>query len=126
MVRHHVPHGPYLVVEAPTLLYAQVLGNRYLNIVNITAVPNGLEDAIRKTKGHDVLYRLFTQIVVDAVHLMLFQNFTDLQIERASGLKIMSEGFLDDDPPPAAILLTRESSGPKLFDDLRKKDRGSG
>ena len=44
-------------------------------MINVAAIPDRLEDAVGKTKGHDVLHRLFAQVVIDAVDLLLISEF---------------------------------------------------
>lgn len=62
-------------------------------------------------KGYDdashrqVLYELFAEVVVDAVHLVLSKVLTQLTTQLLEGLAVSPEGLLHDDtrpPTPAA------------------------
>jgi hypothetical protein len=57
-----------------------------------------------KAEKQDILRRLFAQILIDAVHLMLVQMAVDDLVKLLRGLQICAEGFFDDHMPPRTIL----------------------
>ena len=59
VVLEDVAEGSGLVVVVRPVLDAQCLGNGDLDIVDVVAVPDRLEDGVRKAKDHDILDRLF-------------------------------------------------------------------
>ena len=78
-------------------------------MVNVVSIPDGLEDSIAETKNEEVLDRLFTEVMIDAIDLILAQHLAKFSIQGAGGIKVMTEGFLDDDASPAIVLLLGKS-----------------
>ena len=52
-------------------LDAERLCNRDLDMLDVIAPPQRLEDAVRKAQDHDVLDRLFAEEMIDPVDLVL-------------------------------------------------------
>ena len=71
MIGHHVAQSSSLIKIAASAFHAHGLSHGDLHVINIAAIPDRLEDAVGKAKGHDVLHRLFAQIVIYAVDLFL-------------------------------------------------------
>jgi hypothetical protein len=44
-------------------------------VIDVAAVPDGLEDAVGETEDHDVLDRFFAQVMIDAVDLAFFRTW---------------------------------------------------
>ena len=74
MILHHVAQGSRLVVISAAMLYAHFFGHGDGHIVHITPVPNRLEERVSKTKGQNVLHRLFAQVMVDAENLRFVET----------------------------------------------------
>src|SRR5260370_18547448 len=109
-------------VEVPAaLLHSYGFGIRDLPLVNETAVPDGLENGIVEAEYHDVLHRLFAQIVIDAIDLIFLQHILDVAVQRLGRLQIVSKRLFDYHPAPVSILLTRKSGCSQLTHNLRKK-----
>ena len=70
VIGHHVAQRPRLVVVAAPLLYAHGFSNADLHVVNVAAVPHGLEYAVGKAEGQDILNRFLSQVVINAVNLL--------------------------------------------------------
>ena len=103
------------IAAAP--FHAHGLGHRDLHVVDIAAVPDGLEDSVGETERHNVLHRLFAQIVVDAVDLLFVGFFEQLLVERFGRFQIVSERLFDDHPAPVAVGLFHQSSSRELLHD---------
>ena len=73
VVGHHVAKRAGCLVIPAAQLDAKFLGHRHLHVVHVAAIPHRLENAVRKTKGQNILNGFFPKIVVDAVDLFLFQ-----------------------------------------------------
>jgi hypothetical protein len=69
-------------------------------MIHVVAVPQRLENGVRKTEGKDILHGLLAQVVIDTVDLLLSENLVDLRIQAAGALQVMPKGLLDDDPGP--------------------------
>src|ERR1700722_1731127 len=90
-------------------------------MVDIAAVPYGLEDSIGKAERHDVLDGFFAEVMVDAIDLLLIHFFEQLLVERLGRLEIVPERLLDDDPPPMIVALFHQSGSRKPLHDRTKK-----
>ena len=51
-------------------------------MVNVIAVPERFEDAVGEAEDQDVLHRILTQVMVDAVDLLLFEHPVHLLVQR--------------------------------------------
>ena len=103
VVLHHVADGARLVVIAAAAADAEAFGDGDLDVVDIIAVPDRLEDAVAKAEDQDVLHRLFAEVVVDAVDLLLLEDALQLVVELLGAGKVLAEGLFDDEAGPAAI-----------------------
>ena len=74
MVLHHVAQSTGLIVESSSTLDAHILYGRDLHTLNVVAIPERLEDTIRKTQRHDILYRLLSEEVIDTIELMFVEG----------------------------------------------------
>ena len=71
MVLEHVADRSGPLVERGTVLDPDRLGDRDLDMVDELPVPDGLEDTVGEAQRHQVLDRVFAQVVVDAEDLVL-------------------------------------------------------
>ena len=67
-------------------------------MIDILAVPKRLEQHVAKPHSHQVLYRLFAQIVVDPVDLAFVEILGQRGVERLRGFQVAAKGLFDDDP----------------------------
>ena len=93
MVLHHVAQGAGVVVERPAFFHPQVLGHRDLDIGDVLAPPQGLEQRIAKPHGKQVLHRWLAQVVVDTEHLPLGQHLPHRLVDGPVGRQVMAQGF---------------------------------
>src|SRR5208282_5759013 len=82
--------------------------------------------AVRKAEDQNVLDRLFSQVVVDAVDLLLAHGLQELPVERLGGLQVAAEWFFDDHPPPASIFFLEQAHGGQLLGNYREEFRRGG
>ena len=82
---------------------------RDLHMVDVAAVPDGLEDGVVKAKHHDVLHRLFAQVMIDAINLVFRQHRLDVAVQGLGRVEIVPERLFDHHPPPASILSGRKA-----------------
>ena len=117
MVRHHVAQRAGRVVELAAPLDADALRNGDLHMVDVIAVPQRLEDAVGEPQHHDVLDRLLSEIMVDAIDLALGEHAQDFAVERLRRGQIGAERLFDDDAPPMPVLLADEAGFAELLHD---------
>ena len=103
VVLQDVTERPRLFVECATPLNADRLSHSDLDVVNVSAVPDWLKDQVAEAEDQDVANGLFPEIVVDAVDLTFAEDFANLSVELHCGIKVATEGLLDDDASPATL-----------------------
>src|SRR5204863_143452 len=79
-----------LVVGAPRL-DAERFGDRDLDLGDVVAVPEGLEDPVGEPQDEDVLHRLFAEVVIDPVDLVLVEHPGEQAVERLRALVVVPE-----------------------------------
>ena len=117
VVRHHVAQGAGVLVEAAAGLDAHRLGRRDLDVVDVIAVPERLEDAVGEAQDQDVLHRLLAEEMIDPIDLVLAQDLPDLGIERPRRSEVVAEGLLDDHAAPGAVRLAGQVGVAEPLDD---------
>ena len=95
MVLHDVAEGAGPFVEAASLLDAERLGHGDLDVVDVAAVPERLEDGVGEAQGQDVLDRLLAEVVVDPVDLRLVEGLVQGGVELAGAGQVAAERLLD-------------------------------
>src|SRR5437016_8516031 len=69
VIGNHVAQGAGSIEITATLFDADCFSIRDLDVIDVTAVPDRLEDCVIEAEDHDVLYSLFAKIVIDSVNL---------------------------------------------------------
>ena len=69
MILDHVADDPRMIVVPAPQFDAEFLGDGDLNVLDVAPIPDGLEYRISKAEDHDILHRLFPEIVIDPVNL---------------------------------------------------------
>ena len=113
MGHHHVPEGPGALVEAGPGVHREGLGDVDLDVVDVVAVPDGLEEPVGEPEGQDVLGRLLPQEVVDPVDLLGGEDPVDGVVEHLGRLQVGAERLLHDDPGPLDQVGLAEGAGPR-------------
>lgn len=67
----------------------------YLNVVDVVAVPGGVEEFVSKTHDEDVLDHLLTEVVIDTEDLLFLPVGVEGFLKVAGALKVLSEGLLN-------------------------------
>ena len=101
MVLHHVAQRAGGLVERPAAFDSDRLGRRNLDVVDVVAVPDILEDTVGEAEDEDVLHRLLAQVVVDAEDLILVEHLVHVVVQGTGAGQVVAEGLLDDRPNPA-------------------------
>src|SRR3984893_9589780 len=66
MIGDHVTKGPGGFVKATTMFDADGFCGGDLHVVDVIAIPEGLDDVVGKAKDHDVLDGFFAEVMIDA------------------------------------------------------------
>src|SRR5581483_959053 len=115
-----------LFVIATALFDANFFRRRDLHAIDVTAVPDRLENRIAKTENQNVLHRLFPEIMIDAIDLILFKNLLNLPVQVLCRFQIAAERFLDHDASPVRFVLLRQADFAESLDNRRKVLRRGG
>ena len=116
MILNHVAQGAGLFVISAAAFDADGLGGRDLHEIHVTSIPQRLEDAIPETESQDVLYCLFTQVVIDSVDGVFVKDFVDGGVKRPRTGQIAAERLFHYQPPPAAGGGVLQSRAAEAFD----------
>src|SRR5689334_20269055 len=100
MVRDHVAQRAGLFVVARAAANAHRLGRGDLHVIDVVTIPDRLEERIAEPENEDVPYRLFPEIMIDTIDLLLAKNGAHLLIQPSRALDVVSERFFDDDARP--------------------------
>src|SRR5262252_4065851 len=126
MVRHHVSQRARHVKVASAFFNAHGLRNGDLHMIDVTTIPYGFEDTVAEAEDQDVLNGLFSEVVVNAEDLPLFEHFAYQAVQLLGGVEIIAERFLKDNAPPMAIFFLCQTGRAKLFHDVAKEHRAGG
>src|SRR5258707_934850 len=92
-------------------------------MINITSIPDRFKDAVCQAKDQDILYRFFTEVVIDTVNLFFFKASSNLAVELTSRCEIVSKGLFDDDARPT-LATSVQTRGTKTLNNLWILARG--
>ncbi|GBC90332.1 hypothetical protein HRbin14_01067 [bacterium HR14] len=95
MVLHHIAQGARLIVVAGAPLQPGGLRRGNLHMLHMVAVPQRLQQQVRKPKHENVLNGLLAQVVVNPENLLFAPVGAYLLIQSASAFNIVAEGLLD-------------------------------
>ncbi len=89
----HVAKRPGLLIEAGAALDVELLGDVDLDVGDVVAVPDGLEDPVREAQRQDVLRRLLAQEVVDPVDRLLLEHLVQVALSSLALATSWPNGF---------------------------------
>src|SRR6266550_1628434 len=101
---HVADHAGFVVITAAAL-NANGLGVGDLDVIDVLAVPERLENTVGKPKHQQVLNSFFAEVMIDAINLVLFKNSSQFVVQCAGALEIVTKWFLNDDARPAGSRL---------------------
>src|ERR1700675_1567249 len=126
VVGHHVAEGARSVVVAAAFLDAHGFGDRNLDVVDVAAIPDRLEDSVRETERQNILDRFFSQVVIDAVDLAFRSDFRKVLVQNLGGIEIVAKRFFDNHAPPVVVFFLHQADLRNPLDDVAEEvGRGS-
>ena len=103
VVGHHVAQRAGGFVKAAAMFDAHGFGGGDLHVIDVMAIPDRLDDAVRETEDHHVLDGLFAEIVIDAVDLVFGEDLLQILVELLGGFEVVAERLFDDDARPVSV-----------------------
>mmetsp|Transcript_10470 Transcript_10470/g.17338 ORF Transcript_10470/g.17338 Transcript_10470/m.17338 type:complete len:200 (-) Transcript_10470:309-908(-) len=107
MVLDDVADDPVAVEVSPSALGAEILLEGDLDIGDMIAIPKGLKDGVGIAHHHEVLDHFLSEVVIDAIEMLL-------RVQRAHGTAelleaggILPERFLNNEAIPSDVMLSR-------------------
>ena len=99
---------------------ADVFGRGDLHLLDVVAVPPGLEHAVGEAERQQVLDRLLAEVVVDPVDLGLVEHRQQLAVELLRARQGGAERLLDHDAH-LGVIVAMKAVVTELADDIGKK-----
>ena len=93
VVLDHVAHGAGAVVKARAAAHAHALGHRDLDALDVRAAPQRLKNRVAKAQHHEVLHRLFAEVVVDAEDLRFLEVAAHFVVDLTRRGQVVAQGF---------------------------------
>ena len=93
----HVAERPGALVEAGAASDRERLGHVDLDVVDVIAVPDRLEQTVREPQREDVLHGLLAEEVVDSEDLRLVEDAVNRVVQSTSGLEVGPERLFEND-----------------------------
>ena len=105
----HIAQHAAVVVVAAALADGDRLRGGDLHAIDVLMVPERFEHRVGEAEDQDVLHRLFTEIMIDAINLIFAEEGMHTRVHGPTRLQIVAEWFLDNQPTEAAhfFLITR-------------------
>src|SRR5262245_23422924 len=117
MVWHHVPERTRFFIVAASLLDTDGFGRRDLNMIDVSAVPDRLEDGIAKAEHQQVLDGFLPKVMIDTINLVLVEHLPDFRVQRPRRFQIAPKWLLDDHASPVALHLAGQAGVAELAND---------
>jgi len=85
--------------------------NRDLYVIDISPVPDRLEDSVGKRSAR-MFWTSLSEVVMRSIDLLFVANFQQLLVQGASALQVVSERLFDDHAAPVSFALFEEPLAP--------------
>ena len=99
----HVAQDAAGVVIAGPFADRHLFRDRNLHVIDIAPIPKRLEHRICETKYENVLHRIFAEVVIDPVDLLLAELFVQLLVDVLGRFQIAAEWLLNHDAAEAIL-----------------------
>ena len=109
VVLKHVPQDTGLFVIISPVFNAEGFRGNNADMIDISAVPDGLKDGVGKAEHQYVLYGFFCQVMIDPEDLMFAEILMNTAVQVNGGLEVPSERLFHYQPRPAVLVLVLPS-----------------
>ena len=98
MVLDHISQGADLVIIGGASPDSFCFTDGNLDMIDVFAIPDRLEHAIGEAQHHQILNRLFSQIMINAKDLRFIEHLCERRIDLFRGFKIVSDRLFYNHP----------------------------
>src|SRR5581483_219973 len=116
VILNDIPKRAHLFVEPASAVDAEILRHRDLHVGDVSSIPDRLQQPVREPKDEEVLYRFFSQEVVDPIDRLLWVGGPQAFVQLPGGREVAPKGLLDDDPRSAVEPGCRDATDHALED----------
>ena len=97
-------------------------------MVDVAAVPERFENAVGEAEHQQILHRLFSQVVIDAINLIFVEDAGDGLVQFARACQAAPKRLFQDDARPglSRLLGLGQSRRAQVLDDDGEKTRRGG
>ena len=81
MVLNHVPKRPCSFIITSSVLYPELFARRDLHMVDVSLVPQMLENGVSETQDHDVLCGFLSEIVINPEGVRFGETVPDRRVQ---------------------------------------------
>ncbi len=96
VVLNHVTKGTRVVVVTGTLFDTQLFTQRYLDVVDVTVVPERFDDRVTEAQCLDVLNHFLTQVVVNPEDLVFVKGFGQFIVQLLGRIEVTTKWLFDN------------------------------
>src|SRR3569832_2089370 len=105
MALDHVTQRTRALVIIGAAFDAERLRVRDLHVIDVLAVPHGLEQEIGEAEHQDDLHRALTEVMIDAIDLAFLEVLVHALLQYLRAQQVVTEGLFDHLAPPAIVLV---------------------
>ena len=125
----HVPKSAGCIIIPGSVLDTDRLGDGDLDMIDVIAVPDRLEDRVRKSQHEDVLNGFLAEVMIDSIDLGFAEVAADTIVQFNGTLKVSAERFFKDEFNLFLLAGDTRGSQPRraqMLDDRRIQKRWNG
>ncbi len=110
VILDHIVERAGLLIIRSTSLDADRFRTGDLYVIDVSSIPERLEDPVAEAKRQNVLDGFLAEVVIDAIDLGFVERFVQVIAQFACAGEVVSERLLHDEPSPAATLSQSRSA----------------
>src|SRR5664279_583832 len=97
MILHHVAQSAGVFIISRPALDPDRFGDRDLDMIDVSGIPQGLEQRIGKSQRHQILHCLLAKIMIDAENALFWKDRANRIIDERRRTAVFADRFFDDD-----------------------------
>src|SRR6202042_1287839 len=102
------------------MAYAKRLGHGDLHMIDVTGVPQWLEQRIAEAQSQQVLHRLLAKVVIDTEGLRFLEPAADRVVDLVRAGQVAADRLFHDDPRRALVEFVLAKPRADVDEQLRR------